>query len=209
MKLLKHTYFTTSFLHLIGIILFIILCCNIPAKSDNTLDSLFNDLKKQKQDTSQIKTLFEITTQLIDEKNPLAKKYASQAINKSLLIFDSDYFNQSISLYLKAVKNEQTPIQKLHFLNQLLARIIIKDYSKKSLIYMYKALTFESIDSTIKAANMYELATQEALKSKDTLTIIDVYTSKGIFFKKKSSSVISRSLSIFGIRYIWGRTKLS
>lgn len=182
------------------IILFIVICCNIKAKADNTLDSLFNDLKKQKQDTSQVKTLFEISAWLIDKKNPDAKKYALRAIEKSLLILDSKYFNQSISFYLQTLKNEQPPIQQLYFLDQLLARTNKNDFSKKSLIYMYKGLTLENIDSTISAVNMYEIATQMALKSYDTLTMIDVYISKGIFYKKKSNYTLALEAFITALK---------
>lgn len=183
-----------------SVIFFILIYWVGTVKADNTLDSLFNALKKSQQDTSQIKTLFEITDFLINDNNPDAKKYALKAYEKSLLIKGTNYFNQSISLYLKSIENEQNQIQKFQFIDNLIS-LTYKDYAKKSIAYMYKSLMYESLDSNIKAAHIYELASQSALKSKDTLTIIDVYTSKGIFYKRKSNNTLALEALITALRY--------
>jgi tetratricopeptide (TPR) repeat protein len=181
-------------------ILTFVIFCNFNANANNALDSLLNDLKKQKQDTSQIKTLFEIVDLLINEKNPDAKKYAAQAYEKSLLVPGTKYFNQAVSLFLSTIEKDQTQNQKFQFLDKLLMNTY-NDYAKKSILYMYKSLMLEGIDSNIKAANIYELASQAALKSKDTLTIIDVFTSKGIFYKRKSNNTLALEALITALRY--------
>lgn len=187
----------------VSIILFlfsIVLCCNYKVTASNTLDSLLRDLNFQKQDTSQVKTLLEIVSLLVDDENPDAEKYALKAIDKSFLISKPEYFSRSIHYYIRT-GNKKDLAKQLQFLDKLLLKCSGHDYAKQSILFLYKGILFENIDSTLLAAKMYNKSTQLAVQSKDTLTIIDAYTSKGIFFKRKSNYTLALEALITALRY--------
>ncbi|OFX54769.1 MAG: hypothetical protein A2046_00540 [Bacteroidetes bacterium GWA2_30_7] len=184
--MIRRVYIILIFL----IFVFTICFANIIVAS-NTLDSLLNALSVYRQDTSQVQTLCEITSLLIDENNQEAKNYALQAVEKSKRITNPEYLNQSLSLYFKAVKNETNTEQQLKFLDQIFLSFKNNEYAKKSMIFLNKGLIYESIDSAIIALSMYDKATQLAIQSQDTLTLINVFTTKGIFYKRKSNYTLS------------------
>src|SRR3990167_4963620 len=144
-------------------VLFLIICYSVVAKANNTLDSLLKVLQNQKQDTTQCNTLFEITSLLYDENNPEAKKYASQAIEKSILIAEPAYFNTALDYYSIVINKEQTSLQKLQFLDQLFSRLSEKEAAKKSLVCIKKAMLLEKMDSTSGLINLFDKAKQLAL----------------------------------------------
>lgn len=189
--------FTTIFK---SFVLFLLIYCSVVAKANSTLDSLLNVLKNQKQDTAQCNTLFEITSLLYDENNPEAKKYASQAIEKSILIAEPAYFNTALDYYSIVINKEQTSLQKLQFLDQLLARLSEKEAAKKSLVCIKKAMLLEKMDSTSGLINLFDKAKQLALQSNDTLTIIDVNVSIGLFYKEKSNHTLALDAFITALK---------
>ena len=174
-------------------LLFIItfISCFISSEANNNIDSLLNLLNIYHQDTAKVSTLCEIASLLIREKNPDAGKYAAQALEKSKSIVEPEYFNQSISLYLKTLKAEQPPEQQLQFLDKYISNINTLDYAKMSIIFLNKGLIYDNIDSSLNALLMFDKASQLAEQSKDTLTLIDVYTTKGIFYKKNSKYTLA------------------
>ncbi|OFX19207.1 MAG: hypothetical protein A2033_17570 [Bacteroidetes bacterium GWA2_31_9] len=166
-------------------------CCNSYSQNIQKTDSLILELKKAEADTSKVNILNEITDILITEKNPEAEKYALKAIDKSLFINQSEYFNNSLSLLIKAKTKDNKNELILQYLDSLFIRIKTNDFAKSSLIYLQKGLVLESIDSVITASEMYNQAVNKALRSKDTLTIIKAYINIGIFYKRNSNYTLA------------------